>query len=169
MHTIFTFFEYLAKSNTINFLLMVGLLVWICRKIDIKSSLESAVDKVKNEISSSEKAKNDAHAYLSNCEDDINKLPLEIEKLNEEIEQKSKISKENIELNKCKAISKIEESFDEVVNAEEKIISAELLEDAINVSVEQAKIKIMNQLSSNPDLHKKFIEDSLNNLMEASL
>ena len=58
----------------------------------------------------------------------------------------------------------IEKNIERVIGAEEKTISAKMTEKTLNASVELAKRHIQGLLDGNPDLHNKFIDESIENL-----
>ena len=66
-------------------------------------------------------------------------------------------------------IENITSNILKVINAEEKSLSAKLTQDTVNNSIELAKQNIINKLNENPDLHKKFIDDSINEIDRVQL
>ena len=58
----------------------------------------------------------------------------------------------------------IEKNIERVIGAEEKTISAKMTEKTLNASVELAKRHIQGLLDGNPDLHNKFIDESIENV-----
>ena len=66
-------------------------------------------------------------------------------------------------------IENIKSNILKVINAEEKSLSAKLTQDTVNNSIELAKQNIINKLNENPDLHNKFIDDSINEIDRVQL
>ena len=63
-----------------------------------------------------------------------------------------------------KAIFNIEKNIDKVVSIEEKKISNLLTEKTSLASIELAKQHIEKMLEQNPELHNKFIQNSIDEL-----
>lgn len=169
MQEFISFFKYLATSNTINFILMVIVLTWVCKKINIISTLEQAILKVKGNISKSEDVKIKSEDVFSKSMKLSDELPNELKKLRDDAVSKAEVFKSQINESMEKTLSSIKDNADKVISIEEKKISDSLTRDAVKSSVFKAKEKIKNLLAENPELHKKFIYESLDELDKVQL
>lgn len=161
MYSILEFFKYLAQSNTINFFLMVWFLVWVCSKLHLGTSFDKSVENVAASINKSDEEKKKSKVILNDMEQEMTKLPQVLQKIKKDSSLKENVLKKQIEDSTQKSISNIEQNVSKVLKAEEKQISDEIIDDAVEKAISQAKDDIINLLKSNPDLHSKFIEESL--------
>ncbi|MBP3821174.1 hypothetical protein J6G99_05965 [bacterium] len=157
-------FQYLANTNTINFLIMALLLVWICKKINLKISLNKSIETVKNAILNSENEKTSAKKNLDDAKETLKNLPKEINTIETLSKEKIDVFKKQVNENTKKTIEAINANIDKVTEIEEKKISNAMTKQALEVSVETSKNKIIEKLASNPELHEKFIDESLKEL-----
>ena len=70
-----SFFQYIAQSNVINFLLMIAVLYWIISKLNLNSSFEKSIENVVLSIKQSDEAKNNSVKQLQNTKSEMKKLP----------------------------------------------------------------------------------------------
>ena len=94
----------------------------------------------------------------------IEKLPQDIKNLEQTSKEKVEVFKDKIDENAQKAIFNIEKNIDKVVSIEEKKISNLLTEKTSLASIELAKQHIEKMLEQNPELHNKFIQNSIDEL-----
>ena len=167
MQEILSFFKYLATSNTINFIIMVVILAVIVKKMNLSASMNKSISGVESSIKKSDEEKVISENKLAEAKDRIEKLPTDIKNLEEEAVAKADVFKSKIEESTQKTISGIESNIDRVISIEE--ISNIMTGKTVIASVELAKDNIKNLLKSNPDLHNKFFEDSLDELDKVKL
>ena len=163
------FLKQLAESNTINFIIMLVILAVIVVKLNLKTSLNSSVEHVETTIKNSDTAKQDSELTLSKSKTAIEKLPQDIKNLEKEAELKADVFKAQIEETAQKEILGFQKSIDRALSIEEKKISNLLQGKTIISSIETAKNNICTALSQNPQLHEKFIEESLDELEKVKL
>lgn len=169
MQEILSFFKYLATSNTINFIIMVVILAVIVKKMNLSASMNKSISGVESSIKKSDEEKVISENKLAEAKDRIEKLPTDIKNLEEGAVAKADVFKSKIEESTQKTISGIESNIDRVISIEEKKISNIMTGKTVIASVELAKDNIKNLLKSNPDLHNKFFEDSLDELDKVKL
>ncbi len=169
MQEVISFFKYLATSNTINFIIMVVILGVIVKKINLKLSFDSAIDKVKTSIKQSDDAKSDSISKLAEAQTAIDHLPQDIASLEKEATDKAKVFKSKIEESTQKTISSIEGNVDRALAIEEKKLSNLLTGKTVVASVELAKDHIKQLLANEPDLHQQFIQESIDELVKVKL
>ena len=169
MQEFISFLKYLATSNTINFIIMIAILMLIVKKVNVKSSLDNSVASVKQLIVKSDEEKKKSEALLSEAKKKMDKLPEDIKTLEREASSKADVFKAQIEESTQKSIWNIEKNVDIVISIEEKKLSNLLTGKTIIASVELAKDHIKNILRNNPQLHNKFIDESLEELEKVKL
>lgn len=159
----------LAESNTINFIIMVAILAVIVIKMNLKASMDNSIAKVETSIKQSDETRSNSEKVLSKSKDLYDKLPEDIQKLNEEAVLKAEVFKKQIENSSEKEISGLKNNIGRVISIEEKKISNLLQKSTIENSVSMAENNIKTLLDSNRELHKKFIEESLDELDKVQL
>lgn len=161
--------KFLINTNTINFLIMAAILGYIIKKMNLSDSFAKGIEKIKLNISDSDKAKAVSKSNLDEAIALINKLPNEIKTLEENSSEKTEIFKTKIKENTDKVISNITKNVDKSIAMEEKNISNLLTEKTATDAIDQAKNDIEKLLEQNPQLHDQFIENSINELDKAQL
>lgn len=169
MEAVFSFLKYLATSNTINFIIMVVILAIIVKKVQLSESLDNAIEKVRSAIKQSDSAKSDSVSQLNNAKSAMDHLPQDIAVLEKDAAHKADVFKSKIEDATKKAVSNIEGSVDRVLSIEEKKLSNLLTGQTVVASVELAKDHIKHLLENEPDLHQKFIQESIDELAKVKL
>ena len=169
MQEIVSIFKYLAMSNTINFILMIAILAVIVKKMCIKDSLDKSILAVRAAINKSDEAKQNSKKGLQDAKTLFEKLPQDVRFIEQEAESKAEVFKNKIKESTQKTIFNIEKNVDRAVSIEEKKLSNLLTGKTIIASVELAKSHIENLLMQNPDLHQKFIQESIDELKKVKL
>ena len=157
----------LAESNTINFIIMLGILAVIVIKMNLKASMDTSISNVAGIIKKSDEAKSESVTKLEKSKAEIEKLPTDIENLKKEA--KADVFKKQIENSSSEEISNIKNSVSRVMSIEEKKISNDLQKKTIEESILMAEKNIKRMLSENSDLHRQFIQESLDELDKVNL
>ncbi len=164
MNTVGQIWNFIVTSNFFNFVVMVLILAWIVKKVNLGTVLENAVNNIKNIISKAEEEKTSAEKELLNAQKSVKNLDFEIkEKIDTAEKQAEKIAK-NIILDTEKKVQNIKSNIDRVLEAEEKTISARLSKKTATASSELAKQHIKSVLALHPELHEKYINQSIEEL-----
>ena len=164
MDNIFSLITTLAKSNTINFVLMVVILYIIVKKMNLNSSLNKSIENVENSIRQSEQEKLTSQNTLKKAQETMDKLPKQIEDIKKFNEQKTEVFKNQLENASKKSIENLKLGVKKAVLIEEKRISNEITSETVSSSIAQSKENIIKMLKEKPELHYKFIEKSLEQL-----
>lgn len=169
MQQIISFIKYLAESNAINFVIMLIILGFIIKKVNLQKSFNSSIKNVESKILKSDEVKETAKSSFTGAKSTIDRLPEDIAALEKEALSKSKVFKEQIEESTQKAILTIQKNADRAISIEEKKISNLLTGKTITDSIELAANNLKDMLDNNPELHNKFIEESLEELDRVKL
>ncbi len=169
MQEFISFLKYLATSNAINFIIMLVILGVIIVKMNLKSTLSDAVAGVENSIKNSDNEKEKSENVLQTSKNEFDRLPEVIKNLENEAELKVRVFKDKIEENTQKNIQDIQKNVERSLLIEEEKISNLMTGRTIAASVAMAQDNIRNLLKGNPDLHLKFIDESLDELDKVEL
>ncbi len=163
------FWNLIVQSNTFNFAILVIIIAVVFAKID----LPGIIEKIKNDVA---RAIENAKQEKENAEKDLKTAQKTAANTDNEVAEQLKTAKNNaqnlsqgIMKNTELQIENIKSNILKVINAEEKSLSAKLTQDTVNNSIELAKQNIINKLNENPDLHNKFIDDSINEIDRVQL
>lgn len=169
MQEFISIFKYILQSNVINFILMLIVLAWCVKKLDLDKSFDESISAVENGIKKSDSEKNNAKKKLDNAKTLMDKLPEDIAQLKKSAEEKGEIFKSEIEDIAQKSILSFEKNINRTLEVEEKKISNVLTDKTITASIELSGIQIQRLLKEKPELHNKFIMDSLDELDKVNL
>ncbi|HNW25198.1 MAG TPA: ATP synthase F0 subunit B [Candidatus Gastranaerophilaceae bacterium] len=154
----------IVESNTFNFIFFAAIFIWIFKKIDIKKAIESLHTKIVEAIEAAKKSKEEAHANLKQVEKLVENLPQELEEMIKEAKASAHVIGEKILDDAKKQVENIGTNAKKIIDAEEKMIISKLTQKASKASIEAAKSHITNSLVSNPELHEKYINESIEEL-----
>lgn len=159
-----TFWNAIVQSNTFNFAVLLLIFAVLYKKLNISDVVEN----LKNDII---KRLDDAKLERETAKNKLLDAQKSIENLNDEI--KTRLSDANsraeslsnqIITNAQEQVKLIENNIKNIIAGEEKTLSSQLSKNALKASVELAKQKIIKALEDNPELHDKFIEESINKI-----
>lgn len=163
------FWNLIVQSNTFNFAILIIIIAVVFAKID----LPGIIEKIKNDVA---RAIENAKQEKENAEKDLKTAQKTAANTDNEVAEQLKTAENNaqnlsqgIMKNTELQIENIKSNILKVINAEEKSLSAKLTQDTVNNSIELAKQNIINKLNENPDLHNKFIDDSINEIDRVQL
>ncbi len=158
----------ILKSNLFNFSIMIVILAFVVKKLDLCQKLDDAIAKVKEKIEESELANKNSEQELKEAGEKTKNVQQEIE----QIEQKGNENISNLEQKIAQEaqdeVDSIKTNADKLINAKEKEIASCLSKKTILASVEIAKKHVINLLKQNPDYHRKFIKESIEELNRLS-
>lgn len=161
MDEVISFIKFLAQTNVVNFLLMIGIIVWIICKFSLTEVLDNSVAKVKESINKSEEEKEIAEKKLFKAQEQLANLPEEVAQIQKVAAEKEQILKQELENSASKSMDNIHKNAEKILEIEEKQISDSVTRQTITNSLEQAQNNIIMELKSNPQLHRQLIIDSL--------
>lgn len=164
MNELINFWNLIVESNTFNFVVLILIFAIIFKKINISDTIEkirldivNTIDNVKKEQQNAKIKLADAQKAIEHIDDDIK------DRLKEAGQRADSISKQILE-NSDAQVKLIEKNIERVITAEEKTLSAQMTKKTVKSSVELAKEHIISLLEKNPELHKKYIDESIENL-----
>lgn len=161
MYSIGEIFDYIGRTNLFNFVIFIAVIIWVCIKINVSGKLDSARTSVIDDIENSKTAKADS-------EDELKKIQESVTHIEEEIAAIIKKAKENAKMVGDKILEdagitaeSVKENSSKAIEAKAGLLKNDIIRRVSIASVEVAKNQIINELRSNPDLHNKLIDESI--------
>ena len=130
MENLAQFWNVIVESNTLNFVVFVLILAYLCKKIDVNKIIENLQAKIQQMVEASKEAKEVAIKDLAKAEDSVKNVATEVETiLSDAKATASKMSEKIAEDAKLQAES-IKKNAKKIIDAEEKIIYNLLMKKA---------------------------------------
>ena len=159
----------LLTSNFINFIIMLYVLAYVFKKFNLGNGIDASIEKVKDTIIKSDEEKAKAGDLVNNAKALLENLPKEVKDIEDIAKNKTEVFKNKIEADTNKIIANLEDNIGKAISIEEKKVSNLLTDKTSKASIELAKLQIQKMLKENPDLHNKFILDSLDEFEKVQL
>lgn len=162
-------FNLILHSNLFNFTIFLLIIIVICAKVDINAALCKMKDKVVSEINNSRTEKDNSLTSLADAKNEYSKLSEELKNISDMAKLKADSLSKQVALDTKQKIANIEKNAENILSAEQKNLTSALISKLGVKSVEFAKYSIIEELTKNPQLHDKFIEESIAKLDEVVL
>ncbi len=156
--------DLIVKSNTFNFVLLVAIFCFIFKKINISKILEKLQNDIINAIENVKNSKNIADLKLSKAKESIKNLDKDIENQMAQANKTAQSIADTIFQNTDKSIELINKNVDKVISTEEKSLSSALTEKTAQAAILIAQNHIITTLINRPDLHERYINESIQEL-----
>ena len=154
----------IVQSNTLNFLIVMAVMIFIVLKLDVKSKIEQLRLEIKSFVDKSAEEKMSAEKSLDEIKEKIKHLPDEIEDIREYAENNIKGIAQRIEFEIEDKKKDIENNANRILNLEIKTFKEKLTGRLSQVSVDLSRNNAIEQLQNNRELHNKYIYDAINEL-----
>lgn len=164
MDEIIKIWDIIVKSNTFNFAILLILIAVVASKLNIDEKLENLKKDIIKAIESAQLKKEEAAKILSSARNEVEHLDDEITSRINKAKENSTAITEEILKEAGKKAKKIEEGISRRIESEEKTISATLSRQTATVAIALATDHIKQRLENNRELHKKFINESIEEL-----
>ena len=164
MNELANFYNLIIESNTFNFVVLLIIFAVLFKKLNISAGVEKIKQDIINTINNAKSERENAKNKLLEAEKSIEHIDTDIQQRLDEASQRGEGIAKQILMNTEEQIKLIEKNISRVINAEEKTLSAKITEKTLNASIELAKQHIKNSIAANPDLHNKFIDESIENI-----
>ena len=161
--------NYIARTNLFNFVIFLSIIIYLIKKINVKSKLEDAQDNIKDTILESEDVKIKSEERLSSIEESMAHIGDEIDMILEKSEENAKLVGAKIIQDAQNTALVIKDNAEKSLENSRVILKNELLKRASLASVEVAKAHIIQELSHNQDLHDKLINESIESIEGSGL
>lgn len=164
MNTIIHIWNTIVTSNTFNFLVMLAILGWIIKKFDIAGSLENFKSTIINSIKKADEEKETAGKKLLEVKKSVENLETEISQKLDNAKLHAENAARSVIMQTENKVKQIENNVYKIIETEEKKISSRLTSKTAQASAELAKNHIKAVLKQHPELHEKFINQSIQEL-----
>lgn len=154
----------IVTSNTFNFAVMLIILGMIFKKFNIMQGLENSIQKVIDSIEKSKAEKKSAQEKLAAANDLIKNLDNEIADQLNTAQEQGEILHTNISKDAENRIANIENSIERIVSSEEKTVSTAIAKKTAAAAVSTAENHIKTILKTSPELHDRYIRESIEEL-----
>lgn len=161
--------QLLIHSNTLNFIIVLAILIFLVIKLNLKEKIELLKEEIKDYVEASYKEKAKAEQDLAMIKEKIEELPKEIENIKESAENSVKSIGDKIRLEAVDKKQDIANNAERIFNLETKKFKQKLTTILSEKSVEIARENALNQLIANKDLHNKYIDTAIEELDRISL
>jgi len=156
--------QIIVSSNTLNFVIFIMCFVWLFKKIDMKGMISSLHEKIVTTIELAKIKKEEASKRLNEVEQKVKSLPEELESIIVDAKKGAEIIEKKLLEDVLKQAEGIKTNAQRVIEAEEKMLASKLTYKASKASVKIATNHIHKTLESNPALHEKYINESIDSL-----
>ena len=164
MNELANFWNIIVKSNTFNFAVLLLIFAILFKKLNVSALVEQIKQDIINTINNAKAERENAKNKLYDAQKSIEHIEEEIKQRLDEASLRGEGIAKQIAANADEQVKLIEKNISRVINAEEKTLSAKITEKTLKASIELAKQHIKNTLVNNPELHNKFIDESIDNI-----
>ncbi|HIT92114.1 MAG TPA: hypothetical protein IAD11_04260 [Candidatus Stercorousia faecigallinarum] len=164
MNELANFWNIIVKSNTFNFAVLLLIFAILFKKLNVSALVEKIKQDIINTINNAKAERENAKNKLYDAQKSIEHIEEEIKQRLDEASLRGEGIAKQIAANADEQVKLIEKNISRVINAEEKTLSAKITEKTLKASIELAKQHIKNTLVNNPELHNKFIDESIDNI-----
>ena len=164
MGEIIKIWDIIVKSNTFNFAILVIILAIVASKLNLGEKIEHIKNAIIKSIDNAKSEKENAAKFLEKTQKDVANLDNEVQDRLDKADVQAKNTARQILDAAGEKASRYEGGISRAIEAEEKTATASLSKQTAKASIELAKAHIKNILASNPELHTKFINESIDEL-----
>ena len=161
MENLIEIWKQICESNLFNFVVMVLLLAWLVKKFDLGAKIEAGRKKIESNIAESETAKEENLKKLYEVQEASTKIDEEMLKVFNSAEEKARfVGEKLLEEGKIQAES-IKENSKKTIDTNIKTVKNEIIKETAQEAMKLAEQHIKSTLESDPNLHQKFIWESI--------
>ena len=154
----------ICESNTFNFVVMVILLAWLIKKFDIKSKIEDGRKKIASTIEESEKARDESIEKYYQAQEKTTQIDEDMLKVFKQAEENAhSFGKKMVDEAHNTALL-IKENSKKAIEANIQSTKNVILKETAEEALDLAQRKIIAELEQNPELHHKYINESIESL-----
>ena len=118
--------QLLIKSNTINFLIVLGIIIFLVAKLNISSKIDALRNEIKNFVDASVQEKENAQKELDKIKEKIVHLPDEIKDIEDTAQKNIKGIEQKIEVEIQEKMQDVENNAKRILNLETKKFKSKL-------------------------------------------
>ncbi len=161
--------QLLIQSNTINFLIVLFIVIFLIKKLNVSKKIENVRDEITKYVDSSVKEKEHAEQELNRINDKIAKLPAVVERIKKSTDNNIKNMEKNLQKNIEIKKQDISNNSKRLFNLETKKFKSRLTNLLSEKSIEISRENAIKQLKDNPELHNRYIDKAIEELDKINL
>ena len=151
----------IVESNTFNFIIMVAIFAIIAKKMNITVLINNIKQSIIDKINRADSNKAEAQERFSNAKKLAKNIDKDVKNNIDNAMKKADAIEAQIIAEAESKVNYLKKNAESVIKSEEKLIENNIINNTIKISSELAKEKIIAALNSNPELHNKYIEESI--------
>ncbi len=153
--------DYLGRTNLFNFIIFLSVFILIYKYANLGEKLEAAKNGIIQHIEESKTKKADSEIHLKETEEILAHVGEEVEGIIKKSEENAKLVGEKILADAKKSIENIKDNTGKAIENKSALLKNDIIRRASIASVDVAKARIINELNNNPELHQRFIDESI--------
>lgn len=161
MENLIEIWKQICESNLFNFVVMVLLLAWLVKKFDLGAKIEAGRKRIESTIAESETAKEENLKKLYDAQDSSTKIDEEMLKVFNTAEEKARFVGEKLLEEGKSQTEVIKENSKKAIDANIKTVKNEIVKETAEEAMKLAEEHIKSTLEKDPNLHQKFIWESI--------
>ena len=161
--------QLIIQSNTLNFLIVLAVVLFIASKLDIKTKLEKLRSEIQIFVDESSKEKENSLKTLNEVNEKIKHLPEEIADIKKTAENNVRGIEQRINSEIQEKMTDIENNAKRILGLETKKFKSKLSGILSQASIDLARKNAEEQLQNNRELHNKYISDAINEIDRINL
>lgn len=162
-------FENIIHSNIINFAILFVIIVYVVIKINVRGIIESQRQKVEEQVNNAIATKEKAQSRLKDAEQEIERLHEIIDDIRDSAAKSLILLEEKITKDAKEAVGQLEKNAEKVINLEADKVQGKLIKGASQAAVKLAEANMQQILSTNKELHAKYIQEAIDELDKVEL
>ena len=158
------FWNLILKSNTFNFIILLLLLTVILKKINLVKLIDEIKIKITEKLNNTEIEKSNADEALEAAKSKLINIDTEINEKNEIANTRANNAASMIKEVTERKLNQIAANTKKTIENDTKSLINILSDKTAKDSIEMAERFIRNKLKAEPNLHNKYIDESIENL-----
>ena len=156
--------EQFLKTNTLNFIIMLLILAWIYKKVNLSALFERLRAEIATKVQNSIEGSNKAIIKLITSQRNEKKVMIKASKIITRAKKSARAIQKKSELEKQNAIKSVNRSVKKSFMSQFQKAKTSLEKDITKASFEKARTHIVQILDH--DMQRQYIEDAINSLDE---
>lgn len=163
------FIQLLINTNTINFLIVSAIVIFLLVKLNVKQNLIDISEEIKSYVDTSVREKEQTEKDLSIINDKIERLPALVERIKKSSENNVANIAKKIEIETENKKKDIENNANRIFELETKKFKSKLVSLLSEKSIEVVQKNAIEQLNNNMELHNKYIDNAIEEINRINL
>lgn len=156
--------ETILKTNTFNFIIFLGIIIFVAAKINLPKMIFSLQEKIEKKVTDATTAKKDSEINYKNAESKLENIDNEIEDIISEAKKTAENLKERINEKALAQIEIIEKNTQKMLDNETYKLRKSLSDTTSKASLVLVENNLKRNLETNPALHQSFIDEAIDKI-----